>query len=100
MINLKKYVDFDQSAENLHLILTNYSILDASKYFQQNLTKSQKISEAFMNGKSENVIIVFFVNFELFVGISVVLPLNFTNILATTDTTTYFKIFQNIFKNT
>ena len=42
--------------------------------------------------KAEKLKLAFFVNFDLFFGISVVLPLNFTSVLAATDTTLYFKI--------
>ena len=46
-----------------------------------------------MDRKAEEIKkIAYFVNFDLFFGIALVLPLNFTNIFAATDTITYFKI--------
>ena len=53
---------------------------------------NQKLNsaEAFMDRKLEKVKTAFFVNFDLFFGISVVLTLNFTDIFAATDI--YFKI--------
>ena len=51
-----------------------------------------KNAAAFMNRKREKVKREFFVNFDLFFGVSVVFLSNFTDILAANDTTTYCKI--------
>ena len=54
-----------------------------------------------MDRRPEKVKMAFFVNFDLFFGISLVLPLNFNGIFATTDTTTYFKVIRiDIFMKT
>ena len=84
--------EFDPSSKRLHdPDLDKRYHLDAPQYPQQNPSNS---TEAFMDRKPEKVKMVFFLNFDLFFGISLVLPLNFTDVFAATDTdtTTYFKV--------
>ena len=45
-----------------------------------------------MNRKLKNIKNGSFVSFDLFIGISQVLPLNTTNVFEATDATLYFKI--------
>ena len=44
-----------------------------------------------MDKKPEKVKMAFFVNFDLFFGISLILLLNFTHFFAATNISTYFK---------
>ena len=50
-----------------------------------------KNSEALMHSKLEKIKMEFFVNFDLFSGISLILPINITAVFAATDISTYFK---------
>ena len=66
-----------------------------------NKTKPKaKNTEPFMNRKAENVKRTFTMNFDLFLGISVEVLVNFSDIFTAIDTATYFKkVPINIFKN-
>ena len=70
-------------------ILTNDRSLDV---FSTKPIQKLNNAEAFMDRKPESSKMAFFVNFDLFVAISLILPLNFTDIFAATDNSTYFKI--------
>ena len=69
-------------------IMTNDRILDASKHSQQNPSKSKT---AVWTGRKKRCKMTFFVNFDLFFGISLILLPNFTDFFATTNICTYFK---------
>ena len=72
-------------------IMLNDSILDASKYSQQNPSKSSTALELVWTGRKKRCKMKFFVNFDLFFGISLILLLNFTDFFAPTNIYTYFK---------
>ena len=68
-------------------IMKNYSILDASEYSQQKLSNMDTGLD-----RMEEKLKHFSGNFDLFSDICVVHPLNFSDIFAETNTTTFFKI--------
>ena len=72
-------------------VLTNERNLDVSKYSQQNLYNSLKTlkRKAFMDRKQEKIKMEFLGNFDLFFGISMVHPLNFTKNFAATTYSDY-----------
>ena len=72
-------------------IMTNDSVLDAPKYSQQNPSKSKTTLQLLWTGNQKSSKIAFFVNFDLFFGISLILLLNFTDFFAATNISTYFK---------
>ena len=70
-------------------IMTGDSNLDASKYFQQNPSKTAL--KLVWTGRKKRCKMTFFVNFDQFFGISLILLLNFTDLFAATNNSTYFK---------